>query len=170
MSRCLESLRDVEGRADFEVIVVDNGSTEKRTRDYLNEIRGDGRFRVLERPGPFNFSALCNAGAEQARAGTLVFLNNDTQAISPHWLQRLISWTGLPTIGAVGAKLLYPNGRLQHAGVVIGIDGHATHFERFRPPEEPGYFGAVNIAHEVSAVTGACLAVEKAKFELDSRF
>jgi GT2 family glycosyltransferase len=125
---------------------------------------------VLKRPGPFNFSALCNAGAAEARAETLVFLNNDTEVVSAHWLDRLTAWTVLPSVGAVGAKLLYPNGRLQHTGIVLGVDGHATHFERFRPPDEPGFFGNVNLPHEVSAVTGACLAVEKAKFEVVGGF
>jgi O-antigen biosynthesis protein len=101
--------------------------------------------------------ALRNAG--------ILFLNNDTESHSAGWLDRLIVWTSLPSIGAVGAKLLYPDGRLQHAGVVIGVDGHATHFERFRPPDEPGFFERINVPHEVSAVTGACLAVEKAKFD-----
>ena len=141
LRRCVESLRRVEGRSDFEAIVVDNGSRDAATLAYLSEIRRDGRFRVIERPGPFNFSALCNAGAAAARAGALVFLNNDVEALSPDWLDRLIAWTGLPTVGAVGAKLIYPDGRLQHAGVTIGVDGHAAHFERFRPPETPGYFG-----------------------------
>ena len=165
LRNCVQSLQRVEGRADFEMVVVDNGSEDTATLAYLDEIARDGRFRVLKRPGPFNFSALCNAGADQARADILVFLNNDTEAISAHWLERLIAWTVLPSIGAVGAKLLYPNGRLQHAGIVLGVDGHATHFERFRPPDEPGFFGRVNLPHEVSAVTGACLAVEKAKFD-----
>jgi len=162
---CVESLRRVEGRADFEAIVVDNGSTQPAALAYLNDIRRDRRFRVLERPGTYNFSSLCNAGADEARARTLVFLNNDTEALSSHWLDRMIAWTSLPSVGAVGAKLIYPNGQLQHAGVVIGVDGHATHFERFRPPDAPGYFGRINLPHEVSAVTGACLAVDRAKFD-----
>ena len=162
---CVESLQRVKGRDDFEVIVVDNSSEETATLAYLNDIPRDSRFRVLERPGPFNFSALCNTGVDGARAVTLVFLNNDTKALSPHWLDRLIAWTRLPSVGAVGAKLIYPNGQLRHVGVVIGVDGHATHFERFRPRNAGGYFGRGNLPHEVSAVTGACLAVEKAKFD-----
>ena len=162
---CVKSLRHVEGRADFEVVLVDNGSEKRETLAYLRDLGRDHRFRVLRRPGPFNFSALCNAGAGEARSGTLVFLNNDTEARSAGWLDGLIAWTSLPSVGAVGAKLLYPDGRLQHAGIVIGVDGHATHFERFRPPHDPGFFRRTNVPHEVSAVTGACLAVEKAKFD-----
>lgn len=132
---------------------------------YLRALDRDPRFRVLERPGPFNFSRLCNAGAAEARAPTLVFLNNDIEAPASDWLDLLVGWAGLPTIGAVGAKLVYPDGRLQHAGVVLGIDGHVNHFERFRPPDDPGFFGRINFPHEISAVTGACLAVEKRKFD-----
>jgi GT2 family glycosyltransferase len=161
---CIESLRRVEGRTDFEAIVVDNGSTDPAALAYLTEIGGDLRFRVLRRPGPFNFSALSNAGAAEARARRLVFLNNDVEA-QPHWLDRLLSWTDRPSVGAVGAKLVYPDGRVQHAGVTLGVDGHAAHFERFCAPDAPGYFGRFNLPHEVLAVTGACLAVEKAKFD-----
>ena len=164
LRRCVESLQRSE-RADFEAIVVDNGSRDGAAVAYLRSVGRDPRFRVLERPGPFNFSALCNAGAAEARAPTLVFLNNDVEAPSSDWLDLLVAWTGLSSVGAVGAKLVYPDGRLQHAGVVIGIDGHAVHFERFRPPDAPGFFGRINVPHEVSAVTGACLAVEKAKFD-----
>ena len=162
---CVESLRRATGRSDCEAIVVDNGSSDRESLAYLRALDRDPRFRVLERPGPFNFSRLCNAGAAEARAPTLVFLNNDIEAPASDWLDLLVGWAGLPTIGAVGAKLVYPDGRLQHAGVVLGIDGHVNHFERFRPPDDPGFFGRINFPHEISAVTGACLAVEKRKFD-----
>ena len=165
LRRCLESLARVAVTADYEAIVVDNGSREPAARAYLADLPRDPRFRALDRPGPFNFSALCNDAAALARAPTLVFLNNDVEAVSAGWLDRLIAWTALPTVGAVGAKLLYPNRRLQHAGVVVGIDGLACHFERRGPAEALGYFQRRDVAHEASAVTGACLAVERAKFE-----
>ncbi len=162
---CVKSLLRDGGRMDWEAILVDNGSKEPEASAYLREVVRDSRFRVLERPGPFNFSALCNAGAAEARAPNLIFLNNDIVALSPDWLDLLVGWTALPSVGAVGAKLIYPDGRLQHGGVVIGVDGHATHFERFGRPDEPGFFDRLNVPHEVSAVTGACLAVEKTKFD-----
>jgi GT2 family glycosyltransferase len=164
LERCIESLLALADKSDFEVIIVDNGSREGATRDYFVEITRDARFRLLERPGPFNFSALCNDGAAEARADTLVFLNNDTQALSPGWLERLIGWTPLPSVGAVGAKLVFPDGTIQHAGVIVGVDGHANHFERRYAPDELGYFQRLDVPHELSAVTGACLAVAKAKF------
>ncbi|HLH48115.1 MAG TPA: glycosyltransferase [Roseiarcus sp.] len=163
LQQCVAGL--IGTRSDFEAIIVDNGSVEPQTRRFLTELAEDARFRVLARPGPFNFSALCNDAAREARAATLVFLNNDTEARSPDWLEKLISWTPLPTIGAVGAKLIFPDGRLQHAGVVVGIDGHANHYELPAGQDGAGYFERLQVPHELSAVTGACLAVEKAKFD-----
>ena len=163
LRRCAAGL--IGTRSDFEAIIVDNGSVEKGTHQFLAELARDKRFRVMPRPGPFNFSALCNDAAREARAATLLFLNNDTEARSTDWLEKLISWTPLPTIGAVGAKLLFPNGRMQHAGVVVGIDGHANHFDLKSANNGAGYFERLLVPHELTAVTGACLAVEKAKFE-----
>jgi GT2 family glycosyltransferase len=162
---CLESLMHPGRESDFEVIIVDNDSRRPATRAYLAEIMLDARFRLLERPGSFNFSALCNDAAAEARAETLVFLNNDTLALSSDWLERLIAWTPLPSVGAVGAKLVFPDGTIQHAGVIMGVDGHANHFERSIAPDQTGYFQRIDVPHEISAVTGACLAVAKAKFD-----
>jgi GT2 family glycosyltransferase len=165
LRECCASLTRVPAGVDFEVVVVDNDSREASTRAYFAELERDTRFRVLARPGPFNFSALCNAAATEARTQTLVFLNNDAEAVSNCWLERLISWTLVPAIGAVGAKLLFPNKRLQHAGVIVGIDGHACHFEHNAAGDTLGYFGRLDVPHELSAVTGACLAVARAKFD-----
>ena len=163
LQQCVGSL--LRTCSDFEAIIVDNGSIEPLTHQFLAELGRDARFRILQRPGLFNFSSLCNDGAQDARADTLVFLNNDTEACSAGWLETLISWTSLPTIGAVGAKLIFPDGRLQHAGVIIGIDGHANHYELSAGQKGIGYFGRLQVPHELSAVTGACLAVEKVKFD-----
>jgi GT2 family glycosyltransferase len=165
LRRCCASLKRIPAGADFEVVVVDNGSRAAAAHAYFAELRRDPQFRVLNRPGPFSFSALCNAGAAEARTQTFVFLNNDTEAVSDRWLERLVAWTLDPGIGAVGAKLLYPNGRLQHGGVIIGVDGHANHFERHAAADSRGYFERLDVPHELSAVTGACLAVARAKFE-----
>jgi GT2 family glycosyltransferase len=162
---CIGSLRKKTLSHDIEVIVIDNGSVEDGTRRFFAELVQDKRFRVLSRPGPFNFSKLCNDAATEAKASTLVFLNNDTEIIEAHWLEPLLHWARQSEVGAVGAKLLYPNGRVQHAGVVLGIDGRAGHFERRLGRNNPGYFGRLCVAHEVSAVSAACLAVDKRKFD-----
>jgi GT2 family glycosyltransferase len=120
---------------------------------------------VVAAPGPFNFSTLCNRGAELAQGRVLVFLNNDTEAMRPDWLANLMSWALRPDVGAVGAKLLYPSGRLQHAGLVLGLGGYAAHIDIGREGAYKGYLDRLRVPHEVSAVTGACLAVEKSKFD-----
>ena len=148
----------------FEAIVVDNGSQEAATLTLLQEIRADSRFSVLERPGPFNFSRLCNEAARVARMPTLLLLNNDIEPLETGWLRELTAWTSDPTVGAVGAKLLYPDGTLQHGGVILGIEGIVGHFEYGLAGKDPGYFGRLNAPHSVSAVTGACLAVSRKKF------
>ncbi len=162
---CINSFRNRAAPRDIEVIVIDNGSVQDNTRRFLAKLTQDDRFRVVARPGPFNFSRLCNDAAAEARSATLVFLNNDTEIIDEHWLKPLLYWVRQKDVGAVGAKLLYPNGGVQHAGVVVGIDGRAGHFERMLKKDDPGYFGRLCVPHEVSAVTAACLAVEKRKFD-----
>jgi len=159
---CVASIRGAD--APFELIVVDNGSQEEETRVLFDEIATDPRARILSQSGPFNYSALCNAAASQAHADCLVFLNNDTEAVSKDWLSLLVGWTKLPSVGAVGAKLLYPDGRIQHAGVLLGIDGHANHYERLLSANAKGYFERLQAPHEISAVTGACLAVARDRF------
>lgn len=165
LQTCIRSLQRTMPPDGPEVIVVDNGSVGEDTRAFLVDLVRDPRFRVLPEPGPFNFSRLCNRAAAEARAATLVFLNNDTEMIDAGWLDPLLAWAQRPDVGAVGAKLLYPSGRVQHAGVVVGIDGFAGHFERGLARDDPGYFGRLTRPHEVSAVTAACLAVERRKFD-----
>jgi GT2 family glycosyltransferase len=120
---------------------------------------------VLSQAEPFNFAGLCNAGAALGQQPVLVFLNDDTRIDSPDWLFRLTAAAIRPDIGAVGAKLLYPDGRLQHAGVSLGIGETAGHFGAGAAPAEAGWVGRHTVLHETSAVTGACLAVERRKFE-----
>jgi O-antigen biosynthesis protein len=150
--------------AGAEILVIDNDSALIETKMYLADLAGRERIRVLSMPGPFNFSRLCNQAAHEAQGPVLVFLNNDVEIIEANWLEALLAEACQPNIGAVGAKLLYPNGRIQHAGVVVGIDGRAGHFERGLEDGADGYFGHLNVKREVSAVTAACLAVEAKKF------
>ena len=154
-------------RTDYpalEVIVVDNGSTEPATRDLFAHHAADPRFRVLAAPGPFNFSDLSNRGAAAAAGSLLLFLNNDIEVIEPGWLTELASIASDPEVGAVGAKLLYPDGTIQHGGIVLGIGGIAGHSHLGLPGSEPGYFARMVLAQEVSAVTGACLALRAEVF------
>ena len=150
--------------ARLDLVIVDNGSTAPRALRLLRSVETDERVTLLHAPEPFNYSALNNLGAAKARGDVLVFLNNDMEIIEAEWLRELAERAIDPQVGAVGCKLLYPDGQIQHAGVVLGIGEGAGHFDAGRRDGEPGWLGRNLILHEASAVTGACLAVERAKF------
>jgi O-antigen biosynthesis protein len=162
---CVESVLGRTDYGNFEILIVDNGSVEKPTADYLREMETNPRVRVLTCPGPYNFSAINNFAVRKARGSYLCLLNNDTEVVEPAWLSEMMRYAVRPAIGAVGAKLLYEDGSIQHAGVVVGIGEAAGHAHRFLPADQPGYFRQPHIAQFVSAVTAACLVVEKKKFE-----
>ena len=164
LSACVESLRAHDAGAPFEILVVDNDSAEPRTRAYLDKLAGEPDARVLPEPGRFNYSGLCNRAAKATDAPFLVFMNNDVEVLEDGWLARMLELAARPAVGAVGAKLLYPDGKVQHAGAVLGIDGVAGHFQRRLDRDSPGYFGPSGAPREVGAVTAACLAVEASKF------
>jgi len=162
---CLETLLGKTSWPNLELLVVDNDSVEPATHRLLQEMtERDARVRVLSAPGPFNFSGICNAAAAQATGDFLVFLNNDTTVVSPGWIESMLEFASRPDIGAVGAKLLFPDFRVQHVGVAMGMGGVAGHFGSEVPDHDPGWLGVNFYPHEVSAVTGACLMVDHAKF------
>lgn len=162
---CVESVLDRTDYANFEILIVDNGSVEKRTADYLKTIEERSNVRVLPYPAEYNFSAINNFAAREARGPYLCLLNNDTEVLGSSWLTELMRYAIRPDVGAAGAKLLYEDGSIQHAGVVIGIGEAAGHAHRYLPGDKPGYFRQPHVAQYVSAVTAACLIVEKRKFE-----
>ncbi len=148
---------------DLEVIVVDNGSDEPQSLAYLDAL-DPARVTVLRHPGPFNYSAMINAGSAVARGQYLCLLNNDLEFTEPDWLRILVSRALEPGIGAVGGMLLYPDQSIQHAGIVLGVGGCAGHAHRGLRPEEEGYHWRHALPQLVSAVTGAVLVVERSKF------
>nr|WP_246732888.1 glycosyltransferase family 2 protein [Methylobacterium sp. BTF04] len=160
----LEGLFRATDYPDIEVVVVDNGSVEPRTRTLFARYAADPRLRIVAVPGAFNFSDLSNRGAAAATGPVLLFLNNDVEIIEAGWLRELVSIALDPEIGAVGAKLLYPDGTLQHGGIVLGIGGVAGHSHLGLPDADSGYFARMVLAQEVSAVTGACLAMRASVF------
>ncbi len=162
---CISGLQQQTTGVRLDIIIVDNGSKEPATRTYYESLGSFTDIRILERPGPFNFSELCNSGAKVSQGETLLFLNNDISMISPDWLILLLQWTQDPSIGAVGPRLLYPTGELQHAGVFIGMGGLAGHPDMGQSKNYGGYLERMRGPHEISCVTGACLAIEKQKFE-----
>ncbi len=149
---------------NIDVVVVDNDSREEATRALFARWADEPRLRVLPVPGPFNFSDLSNRGAAAARGGVLLFLNNDIEMLEPGWLTELVSIACESDIGAVGAKLLYPDGTLQHGGIVLGVGGIAGHSHLGIAGDAPGYFARMQLTQEVSAVTGACLAIRAEVF------
>ncbi|WP_333984776.1 glycosyltransferase [Burkholderia orbicola] len=163
---CLDSLRKTDWPKDkLEVIVIDNGSVDPVTIDGMSLAEREGRIRILRDPREFNYARLNNVAARACRGELLVLLNNDTEIIDPAWLKKMAAYALLPDVGAVGPKLLYGDGTVQHAGVVLGIQGVAAHAHLFLGPDEGGYRGIANATHEVAAVTGACLMVSKAAFD-----
>ena len=162
LQACVEGV----GRTAYpaiELIVVDNESDEPDVLRYFDALRSDG-VKVLPVRGPFNFSALNNAAKKHATGELLCFLNNDIEIRDPDWLSLLIRQALRPELGAVGGRLLYPDGTLQHAGVVTGVGGGAAHAHRFLRDDQAGYFLRDRLPQRVSAVTAACLVVRKDKF------
>jgi len=167
LATCLRSLFALTDHPDFEVIVVSNNSTERPLFDLMKEMErahGD-RFRWFEHNAPFNFSALMNEGTHRAKGEHILFLNNDTEIIHADWMRSMHAWSQRGSIGAVGAKLLYHNDTIQHGGVVIGLGGVAGHVFTGTHKDGPGYFNYVNTINNYSAVTAACMMVERTKLE-----
>jgi GT2 family glycosyltransferase/SAM-dependent methyltransferase len=168
LKRCLTSLIDGTGHANCEILVLDNGSDETEALAYLNELRAlnSPRLRVLDCSGPFNFSAINNRGAREARGDYLLLLNNDTAVLHEEWLTEMLGLAQQPEVGAVGAKLFYPDGKIQHAGVILGIgDAPAEHPFLACEGDETGYFGRLDLPQDFSAVTAACLLVCKTVYD-----
>ena len=157
LERCLLSLAK-SAYAHCEVLIVENGSREPATFALYERWQQHPNVRVLTWDRPFNYAAVNNFAAAQTGGELLLFLNNDIEAIRADWLERLVEFALLPGVGAVGGKLLYPDGTVQHAGVVVGMKGVAGHPYRFFRGDHPGYLGQLRVARNVAAVTGAvCL-------------
>lgn len=166
LSRCLDSILNQTTYSFFEIIGISNQSHKSATfaiiEDYQQQ---DSRIRFLYYDRPFNFSAINNFAVKQAQGEHILLLNNDTEVIAPDWLQVLLEHSQRPEVGAVGAKLYYPNDTVQHAGIIIGIGGSAGHSHKCLDRNDPGYFNRLDVIQNVSAVTGACLMVKKALYQ-----
>jgi len=163
--QCVESLLEKTSYPRFEILVVDNQSTDPEAQAYLAQFTGEKRIRVLHYDLPFNYSAINNFAARQARGEVLCLLNNDTEVISSDWLEEMVGQLLQPRVRVVGAKLYFPDGRVQHAGDTVGPGGCANHLHAFIERNEPGYCNRAAVAQELSAVTGACMLVWKSLYE-----
>jgi glycosyltransferase involved in cell wall biosynthesis len=162
ISRCLHTIFDSTAYPNFEVVVVDNGTSDSQALATLDKYP---IVRVLL-DGPFNFSRANNIGVKAASGDVLVFLNNDTEILHRDWLEQMLFLLDDPDVGAVGPLLLYPNRTVQHAGVALGIRGTADHVLRGLPEDADGYFGSLACTREVSAVTFACAMVRREDYDV----
>jgi GT2 family glycosyltransferase len=162
---CLASLDRDPGYEIAEVVLIDNGSTEPETHALRQQWVRRPATRVLDYPGPFNWAAINNFAAATCDTDMLLFLNNDIEATAPGWLHALVELGQRPEIGAVGARLVYPDGKLQHAGVVLGMGGVAGHIFIGMPKGSRGYFSWDAVVRSYSAVTAACMLVRRNVFE-----
>lgn len=162
LRNCLDGVAATD-YPDVHVIVVDNDSDDPETLAYLAAL-DPARASVLRHAGPFNYSAINNRAAAQAKGRLLCLLNNDIEVTAPDWLAIMATQALREDVGAVGARLLYPDGRIQHAGVVIGVGNAAGHAHRFIRPAEEGYFRRHALPQYISAVTAACLVVQRDRF------
>jgi GT2 family glycosyltransferase len=158
LDQCIQSIVAKTSYPAFEIVIVDNDSAEAESRKYF----ADSPHHVVPAPGPFNFSAINNVGARAARGEYLLFLNNDTEVISPDWIESMLEWAARPGIGCVGAKLLFADGRIQHAGVTLH-DGSAFHPGYGQRPNDTTWLES-ELVRNVSAVTAACLLVRRSTF------
>ncbi|RPI83289.1 MAG: glycosyltransferase [Chloroflexi bacterium] len=170
LEKCISSLLKLTEYKNYEIILIDNNSQEQQTLDYYKQLKQYPAIRMLSYPQEFNYSKVNNFGSNHANGEILLFLNNDVEIVEPGWLEEMVRWVEQPQVGVVGAKLLYPDGTIQHAGIVLGMEGHASHVFGGMREGHSGPFGSIEWYRNYSAVTGACLMVRKEVFEKAGRF
>lgn len=171
LRRCILSIESNSTYRNYEIIVVDNDSNDVETLGYLDSL---SKHKVVRYPGPFNYSRLNNYGVQHSNGAHFLFLNNDTEVVSAEWIESMLEHSQRKGVGVVGARLIFPDGRLQHAGVVVGLAGSAGHAFYMLPLGDPGYFGLPYVIRNCSAVTAACMMVRRDVLEklhgFDERF
>jgi GT2 family glycosyltransferase len=165
LKTCIDSILQQTAYANYEIIIVDNGSTCPNTLDYMAGLEAAGKVRVLRYDLPFNYAAINNFAVLHARGSVIGLVNNDVEVIGADWLTEMVSHAVRADIGCVGAKLYYPNDTIQHGGVVCGIGGVAGHSHKYQPRDADGYFSRMRIVHNTSAVTAAVLLLRRSVFE-----
>ncbi len=163
LSACLDSISK-STYTNYEIIIIENNSTEKETFSFYNQITLNKKIKILTWSKSFNYSSINNYGTEHASGDYFIFLNNDTKIISPSWIEEMLMYAQRPDVGIVGSLLLYPDNTIQHAGGIIGIQGIAGHSHKDLPASSPGYFNRICLAQDLSCVTAACMMVKKQVF------
>ena len=162
---CIESILEKTTYKNYEILLIDNGSDEQESIEYFDYLDTLDKVRVLRYPAPFNYSAINNFGVEHAKGSILGLVNNDIEVISPNWLTYMVGHAEREDVGCVGAKLLYSDTRIQHAGVVLGYGGGAGHAHKNFPRFHTGYLKRIVATNNYSAVTAACLLVKRTHFD-----
>ncbi|MGJ7582378.1 glycosyltransferase [Variovorax sp. RHLX14] len=163
--QCVESIIALTDYSNYEIVIVDNGSDDVEALEYFEIISRKSGIRILRDDRDFNYSALNNRAVAMSAGAVVALVNNDIEVISPEWLSEMVSIALQPGVGAVGAKLWYPDDTLQHGGVVLGMGGVASHAHKTLPKGQLGYFGRADLIQSFSAVTAACLVVRKEHYE-----
>ena len=162
LEKCLASVYQKSTYKNFEVIVVENNSTEEKTFEYYEEAKLKyNDLKVIVWDSGFNYSAINNFAVKQANGEYILLLNNDIEVITPDWLEQMLMFAGRKDVGAVGSKLYYADDTIQHAGVIVGLGGVAGHSHKGYARENPGYMARASIAQNLSACTAACLMIRK---------
>lgn len=164
LKTCIESILDKTLYDNYEIFVVDSNSEEEGTFVYYDKIKTNSKIKLLYFNKPFNFSAINNYAVSEVDSEYILFLNSDTEVITPEWLNALLEMAQRSEVGAVGARLLYPDNTIQHAGLITGLGGVAGHAHKRLLASNPGYFGRAQIIQNLTAVTGACLLTKKSIF------
>ncbi|HEY0179039.1 MAG TPA: glycosyltransferase family 2 protein, partial [Dokdonella sp.] len=165
LRQCVDSIVEKTTYPRYEIVIVDNQSSEPPTRDYFASLADRIFIRVLRHDAPFNYSRINNRAVAACKGSVICLLNNDIEVITPQWLDEMVSQAVRPEIGAVGAMLYYPNDTIQHAGVVTGIHGVASHAYSGMQRGYPGNMGRARLVQAMTAVTGACMAVRRSVYE-----
>ncbi len=167
LEKCVSSILEKSTYQNYEIIIVENGSTDLELFAYYKQLTEHENISVIQYSGSFNYSAVNNLGAAKSKGEYIILLNNDTEIITPDWIQELFMYAQRPDVGAVGAKLYYADNTVQHAGIVLGLgaDGIAGHSHYGVPKDYLGYMGKLFYAQNMSAVTGACMMVRRRFFD-----
>lgn len=172
---CLKSIKKLTTYENYEIIVVENNSEEQKTFDYYDEIDGKDKIKVVKYPKKgFNYSKIINYGVANSDGEYIIQLNNDTELITPNWIEEMLGFAQREDVGGVGAELFYPDKSIQHAGIIIGIGGVAGHVFRNIPHGMHGYFSKDAMIQNMSAVTAACIMASRKMYEtvgnMDEKF